>query len=148
MTPANSDEVPADEVPVTGDTAPGGGEFPLRSFLGMELTGDESGVGYAHVDITGQHHNPNGVVHGAVLFALVDTAMGKATMSTVEEPGRYCASVEVSLRFLRPVVAGRLTAEARVTKRGRHLAHLDASVRDDEGRVVATAAGTFAFLGG
>ena len=124
------------------------GEFPLRRFLGMELSGDEPGVGLAHVVIGPEHLNPNGVVHGAVLFALVDTAMGKSTMSVIDEPNRYCASVEVSLRFIRPAVAGRVTATATVVKRGRSIVHLESRVVEDDGRLVATAAGTFAILGG
>jgi uncharacterized protein (TIGR00369 family) len=122
------------------------GDFPLKRFLGMELTGDEPGVGFAHVDIGPDHLNPNGVVHGAVFFALVDTAMGKSTMSVVDEPGHYCASIEVSLRFIRPAVAGRLTATATVVKRGRHVAHLEARVLDDAERLIATGAGTFAII--
>lgn len=120
--------------------------FPLRSFLDMEMTGDEPGVGVASVDLADQHLNPYGVVHGAVLFAMVDTAMGKATMSVVDD-GRYCASVEVSLRFIRPVAEGRVTATATVLRRGRNLVHLDARVVDADDRLVATADGTFALLG-
>ncbi len=130
------------------DDADQPGEFPLREFLGMELTGDEPGVGFAHVDIGPEHLNPNGVVHGAVLFALVDTAMGKATMSVIDEQGRYCASIEVSLRFIRPAVAGRVTATVNVVKRGRTVVHLDGRIVGDDDRLVATAAGTFAILGG
>ncbi len=124
------------------------GEFPLRRFLGMELSGDEPGVGLAQVVIGPEHLNPNGVVHGAVLFALVDTAMGKSTMSVIDEPDRYCASIEVSLRFIRPAVDGRVTATATVVKRGRSVVHLESRVVEDDGRLVATAAGTFAILGG
>ncbi len=130
------------------DTSDTPGDFPLRRFLGMDLSGDEPGVGHAHVDIGPDHLNPNGVVHGAVLFALVDTAMGKSTMSVVDEPGRYCASIEVSLRFIRPAVTGRITATATVVKRGRSVVHLESKVVEDDGRLVATAAGTFAILGG
>ncbi len=128
-----------------GDEA--AGDFPLKRFLGMELSGDDPGVGLAHVDVGPDHLNPNGVVHGAVLFALVDTAMGKSTMSVIDEPGRYCASIEVSLRFIRPAVAGRVTATATVVKRGRNVVHLDGRVVDDDQRLIATAAGTFAILG-
>ena len=46
---------------------------------------------------------------------LVDTAMGKATMSVVDD-GFHCASVELSLRFIRPASAGELIAEATVVK--------------------------------
>ena len=129
-------------------STPGYGDFPLKRYLGMELTGDEPGVGVATVDVGADHLNPNGVVHGAVLFALVDTAMGKSTMSVIDESGRYCASIEVSLRFIRPAVAGRLTATATVVKRGRNVVHLDARISGNDERLIATAAGTFAILGG
>jgi acyl-CoA thioesterase len=123
------------------------GDFPLKRYLGMELHGDDPGVGYAEIEIGPVHLNPNGVVHGAVLFALVDTAMGKSTMSVIDQPGAYCASIELSLRFIRPAVAGRLLATARVVKRGRNVVHLDADVVGDDSRLVASAAGTFAVLG-
>jgi len=121
--------------------------FALQEFLGMEMSGDDVGSGSATIDLTSEHHNPYGVVHGAVLFAMVDTAMGKATMSTVDE-GLYCASVEVALRFIRPASVGRLVTEATVVKRGRSIAHLEARVHDADDRLVATATGTFAILGG
>ena len=113
----------------------------------MDLGGEGDGVAVATVDVTDVHLNPNGVVHGAVLFALVDTAMGKATTDVIDE-GLYCASVEVSLRFIRPAVGGRIVAVASVVKRGRSIVHLDARVHGDDDRLVATATGTFAVLGG
>lgn len=120
--------------------------FPLQGYLGMTLSGTEAGSGIASLTLGAEHFNPNGVAHGAVLFALVDTAMGKATMSVLDG-GLYCASVEVSLRFIRPASAGELIAEATVVKRGRSIVHLDARVHDDNDRLVATSAGTFAILG-
>jgi len=132
----------------TNDSPEEYGDFPLKSYLGMEMTGDEPGVGIATLDIGPEHLNPNGVVHGAVLFALADTAMGKSTMSVIEEPGVYCASIEVSLRFIRPAVSGRMTATATVVKRGRSIVHLEARVVGDDERLLATSAGTFAILGG
>ena len=121
--------------------------FPLQEFLGMELSGVDAGSGTAGITVGAEHANPNGVVHGAVLFALVDTAMGKATMSLLDD-GLYCASVELSLRFIRPASAGSLSAEATVVKRGKNIVHLDARVHDDDERLIATSSGTFAILGG
>lgn len=125
------------------DPAPGYGEFPLREYLGMDVGGDDAAT--AHLTTGPDHLNPNGVVHGAVLFALVDTAMGKATMNAIE-PGRLCASVEVSLRFIRPTSAGDLTAVATVVKLGKSVVHLEARVHSDDDRLAATAAGTFAIV--
>ena len=143
VTERNTESLPE---PGTGE-APAYGDFPLKQYLGMELHGDDPGTGYAEIEVGSEHLNPNGVVHGAVLFALVDTAMGKSTMSVVDEPGAYCASIELSLRFIRPASAGRLIATATVVKRGRSVVHLEADVVGDDGRLVAKAAGTFAILG-
>jgi acyl-CoA thioesterase len=85
-------------------------------------------------------------VHGAVLFAMVDTAMGKAVMSVLRE-GQVFASVDVQLRFIRPVREGELVADAVVLKQGRGVVHLDARVNDPAQRLIATAAGTFAVIG-
>lgn len=123
------------------------GQFPLRSYLGMTLEEVGPGVHRARLEVADAHRNPNGVVHGAVLFALVDTAMGGATMSVLPE-GRFCASVEVQLRFIRPVSEGVVVAEATVVKRGRNIVHLDARVHQDADRLVATAGGTFAVMDG
>lgn len=124
------------------------GEFPLRRYLRMDVDDDDVGgelVGTAHLVIGPEHLNPNEVAHGAVLFALVDTAMGKATMNAIE-PGRFCASIEVSLRFIRPASAGDLTTRATVVKRGNSVVHLEARVIGDADRLVATATGTFAII--
>ena len=124
-----------------------GTSFPLQEYLGMELSDVEMGAATATLLVDDQHANPNGVVHGAVLFALVDTAMGKATMSVIDD-NLYCASVELSLRFIRPASEGELIAEATVVKRGRSIVHLEAQVHDGDHRLVATSSGTFAILGG
>lgn len=87
--------------------------------------------------------NPHGVVHGAVLFALVDTAMGAATYSVMPE-GAICASIEVQLRFLSPAAIGtELVTDVRVVKAGSRVVQLDARVHAD-GDLVATATGSFA----
>jgi len=137
--------VPTDDDP--DPTAAGYGDFPLKRHLGMTLAGETPGVSTAELTVGPEHLNPNGVVHGAVLFALVDTAMGKATMSVVDEPGRFCTSVEVSLRFIRPAVAGSVLATAEVVKRGRHVVHVSATVVGPDDRLLATATGTFAIVG-
>jgi acyl-CoA thioesterase len=122
------------------------GDFALKRFLGMGIEGVEPGRARARVTIEDRHLNPNGVVHGAVLFAMVDTAMGKAVMSVLPE-GQFCASVDEQLRFIRPARQGDLVADAEVLKQGRAVVHLDARVHDTAQRLIATAAGTFAVVG-
>ncbi len=121
------------------------GSFPLRTHLGMEVGSSADGSGGAHLRVDARHLNPNGVVHGAVLFAMVDTAMGAAAMSVVPA-GHLCASIEVHLRFLRPVTGGELTASVEVERAGRRVIHLAGRVVDGDDVLVAAATGTFAVL--
>jgi acyl-CoA thioesterase len=92
-----------------------------------------------------RHRNPHGTVHGAVLFALLDTAMGAATMSVLDDRS-LCATIEIHTRFLEPVTGGDLTATVEVVKAGRRVVHLDGVVTDGRGRRVCQGSGSFAVI--
>lgn len=119
--------------------------FPLGDFLGMEVTDHGGGRATAMIDAGSSHHNPHGFLHGAALFAMADTSMGAAVMGLLED-GKRCSTIELQLRFLRPVVSGRLEAESVVLRAGRRIAHLESRVSDDRGRLVAVATGSFAIV--
>ena len=135
---------------VVGDTSVGAMDpttpsFPLAGHLGLVIDRVDEGRAIATLTIDERHHNPNGVVHGAVVFAMVDTAMGAAAMSMLGDD-KACSTIELQVRFLRPTVDGTLTADTRVVKPGRRVMHLDSTVTDASGRVVATATSSFAVL--
>lgn len=113
----------------------------------MSISSPGPGQGRAELTITTALHNPNGVVHGAVLFAMADTAMGAATMSVLDE-GSACASIEVHLRFLRAASTGVLITDVAVTKAGRRVVQLEGRVFDGESELIATATGSFAVIPG
>lgn len=121
------------------------GDFPLRRFLSMDIEDVEPGHAIARLEVGDELLNPNGVVHGGVLFTMADTAMGKATMTSLEK-GQFCASIEIQMRFLRPVSAGTLVADTSVIRRGLRVVHLESRILDAHGELVATAAGTFAVI--
>ena len=121
-------------------------EFPLRTFLDFTIDDGIDGEAVAALDVSDRHLNPNGVVHGGVVFTLVDTAMGRATMSVLEE-GRICASIEGAVRYLRPITGGRLVATASVLRAGRRIVHLEGRVTvDGDDRPVAVVQASFAVL--
>ncbi|MBI2168075.1 MAG: PaaI family thioesterase [Actinobacteria bacterium] len=120
-------------------------DFPIATDLGLDLDTSVPGRVVAKA-VAGEHHlNPNRVVHGAVVFAVVDTSMGGATMSVLEE-GQFCASIEVHLRFVRALEPGAFWAETEVVHRGRRVVQLESKVFGSDDRLAATATGTFAVL--
>jgi acyl-CoA thioesterase len=122
-------------------TAP---EFGLKAALGFALE-NRDGHSIAVLEISDVHLNPNGVVHGAVPFTMMDTAMGGAVMNTIVD-GRRCATIEMQTRYHRPVAAGTLTATAEVVTAGRRVVHLRAETRDSDDRLVASATASFAIF--
>ena len=84
-------------------------------------------------------YNPIGVVHGGLVCTLLDSVGGCAVQTTLPAGVGY-TSIEISVRYLRPVHAGtELTATGRVVKPGRRVAVAEADVRDAQGRLVASA---------
>ena len=80
------------------------------------------------------HFNPNGVLHGGVLMALLDTAMGHAVAALVAPEGAFNAAAQMSVHFLEPIRTGLVTARAEVKKCGKRLAVVNAV--DDESDLV------------
>ena len=85
------------------------------------------------------HFNPNGSLHGGVVMALLDTAMGYAVATLVGPDGGFNVAAQMNVHFLEPVRAGTLAATATVRKRGKRLAVVEAEATDSDGRIVAIA---------
>jgi uncharacterized protein (TIGR00369 family) len=86
------------------------------------------------------HYNPIGSVHGGVLSTLCDSACGCAVQSMLPA-GTYYTSLDLSVKFLRPVTAatGPLTCEGTVTHLGRRSALAQARLTGADGRLFAHA---------
>lgn len=95
------------------------------------------------IDLDSRHHNPGGVVHGGALFSALDSSMGSALRTL--RPTRPSVAMEVHVRYLSPVVSGRVRAEGRVVKRGRTVAVMESVARQGR-REVARASGSFYLL--
>jgi uncharacterized protein (TIGR00369 family) len=114
--------------------------------LGFVLRDGESGRSIWEYRVDPQHFNLNGTLHGGVVMALLDTAMGFAVIARIAGEGRINAAAEMSTRFLAPVRGGVLTAEATVLKIGKRLAIVEGKATDESGTLVAVASSTHALL--
>jgi uncharacterized protein (TIGR00369 family) len=92
------------------------------------------------------HYNINGVLHGGVLMALLDTAMGHAVADLVVPAGRFNAAAQFNINFLAPIKSGVVRASAEVRKLGKRLAVVEAEATDEDGRLLAVATATHSLL--
>lgn len=119
-------------------------QFPLRDLLGFHVEQAE-GESWATIDIDDRHVNPHGTVHGAVMFMLLDTVMGGATMTVVGDE-HWCSTVDIHIRYFAPCFGGRLRAHARVRRAGKRIVHLDGEVTGEDGTEYCAASGVFAVI--
>jgi len=82
--------------------------------------------------------------HGGVLMTLLDSVMSRAAGELPDAPSRTAVTVEMSSRFHSPG-RGPLLAEGWVVHASRSLCSCAARLIDEQGRLVATATGTFKY---
>ena len=113
--------------------------------FGFVLAEAEPGRVVLRMRVDKRHMQVHGAVHGGVLAALADTAGGLATYIALPRAKRV-ATIEMKINYLEAVEGGTVEAEARLIRRGRHVAVVECDIRDHNQRLVGKALMTF-FVG-
>jgi uncharacterized protein (TIGR00369 family) len=124
---------------------PGAPRIPLHELLGIHVVEAAEGRGRLEMVVTARHLRTFGLLHGGVLAALLDAAMGTATATRT--PAEHdVVTAQLNVNFIRPAWQGeQLTTTGEVVHAGRRTAVARGEVRTAEGSLVAAASGTFLF---
>ena len=119
---------------------------PSRAWewLGFRLI--EVGEGTALVEMTPTENmaNHSGFLHGGIISALADTAMGRS-LRTLKPGVTRAMSIDLKLSFIGAAKIGEeLRAAGKVVHAGRRTVVTECRVEGKDGRLVATASATFA----
>lgn len=87
--------------------------------------------------------NPFGTIQGGYITVLIDEMLSTAIASVLEE-GEWAMTAEFKVSFIRALSPGPWNGEARVQRRTRALAFLEAQITDQAGTVAVTATSTWA----
>ena len=128
---------------IRGDVPPP----PVGRLVGFRVVEVEPGCAVFEMEAGPQHANPMGTLHGGILCDLADGAMGIAYASTLED-GESFTTLELKINFFKPIWKARLTATARVVKRGKTVGMAECDVVDESGSLVARASSTCMTLSG
>ena len=116
---------------------------PYYQAMGMSLAEMEERRALLRVAIQPSHLNADGIVHGGVLPAVADGAMGNA-LRTLYGDAAQVLTAEIHLHYLRPVRGGSLLAEGRVVQSGRRLSFTEVEMQDEaSGKLLARGSGVF-----
>ncbi len=111
--------------------------------LGFRVAEVENGRVVFEATPTEDAYNPLGTVHGGFLATLLDSALGCAVHTTLKPRLGY-TTLELKVNYLRAMTAatGRVRAEGRVIQSGRRAAFAEGEIKDERGRIYATATTT------
>ncbi|HEY5075796.1 MAG TPA: PaaI family thioesterase [Pyrinomonadaceae bacterium] len=111
---------------------------PYAKLIGLELGEISRGEVSIHLEVRDELRQNQGVVHGGAVASLIDTAAAFAVLTQLELNERV-TTTDLTIHYLRPMSAGRLTATARIVRGGRRLFVLSVEVTNDQQVPVASA---------
>jgi uncharacterized protein (TIGR00369 family) len=117
------------------------GTLPLNMIaktLGYDVTEAADGRVVITAEPNDSHLNPAGTVHGGLAATLLDSCMGLAVHSTLEQ-GVSQTTLEFKVSLIRPITpaTGLITAEGVVMSRGRRIGTAEGRITDGNGRLLA-----------
>jgi uncharacterized protein (TIGR00369 family) len=117
------------------------GTLPLNMIaktLGYDVTEAADGRVVITAEPNDSNLNPAGTVHGGLAATLLDSCMGLAVQSTLEQ-GVSQTTLEFKISLMRPITpaTGLITAEGVVMSRGRRIGTAEGRITDGIGRLLA-----------
>ncbi len=120
-------------------------ESNFAKLLGFEVVEKNPGRVVLRLPYKEEFLQALGRFHGGVIFSLADHASGWASVTTLER-GDRCATLEMKINYIAPVVDESLIAEATVIHSGRTSIVVESDVKTEAGRLVAKTLATFVIL--
>ena len=117
-------------------------ELPFFKLMGLEVVDMKPGWSLTRIQFREDLCQPMGILHGGVMATLVDTGIAHALMLTdmhqqfIAEGGGI-VSVDLRVKYLRPVSEGVITCESTIPRLGRQIVHGESIVKNAEGKEVA-----------
>jgi uncharacterized protein (TIGR00369 family) len=90
--------------------------------------------------------NRGGLLSGVVSFALVDYCMGSTLWAQTTEDERI-ATINISINYVQTAVAGEIVCRTVLDRRNRRTAVMRSEVCHEDGRLLATAIGSYTIFG-
>jgi uncharacterized protein (TIGR00369 family) len=120
---------------------------PIAETLGFRLVEAERGLAVFECEPAEYHYNPIGVVHAGLAMTLMDSAMGLAFVTTLDEPVGW-TTLELKANFTRALTVdtGLVRCVGTIVHPGRRVATTEARVEDSQGRLCAHGTSTILVL--
>lgn len=117
-------------------------DVPFVQYLRLELLDLERGRATVGATAELQFLQNHAVLHGGFTASLIDSATAFAIIGHLAE-GESTTTVDLTIHYLRPIVAGKVQAKANVIRAGRRIITATAEVTNAAGQLCALASTTY-----
>ena len=119
----------------------------LAKSMGIKLLNFNNGKCSVSVKVSAKHLNAGGVAHGGLHATMLDTSLGGALVSSINI-NQWCATAQLDISYIDPAYEGdNLIAKGKVLRKGKSLAHCEGILSNSDGKIIATAKGTWIIWG-
>lgn len=119
----------------------GNGVDDLTDWLGLRWVSADT----VRLTVRPELINRAGLLSGAVTYTMVDYCMG-STLWQQRHGDERIATIGISINYVQTAREGDVVCTSAVDRRNDRVAVLRSEVRDDDGRLLATAIGSFAIF--
>ncbi|MCQ6562503.1 PaaI family thioesterase [Paenibacillus mendelii] len=116
-------------------------ESTFWGYMGCEVVRADSSRAEISLKIRPELLNMLGIVHGGVLAALMDNAMGLVVMLAC--PDERTVTANMNIQYLKSANSGMLTCEAALVHRSQRSFTLQSSIYGEDGGLLAWGSGSF-----
>jgi uncharacterized protein (TIGR00369 family) len=114
--------------------------WPFFKLIGMEVEDMRPGWSMLKVAWRPDLTQPAHIMHGGIIATLIDTGIAHAILLTDVhrlDGNSSLVSVDLRIKYFRPVSEGMIYCESTVPRLGKHIIHAESIVRNEEGKEVA-----------
>lgn len=139
-TDASADATTGADVPAaTARAASGPGSIDgISGFMGMRWDDPQT----VRLQIRPELINAGGLLSGVVTYALVDYCMGSTLWAQTTREERI-ATISISINYIQTATEGEIVCSTTLDRRNRTTAVMRSEVRDEDGRLLVTAIGSY-----
>lgn len=109
----------------------------FNELIGLRFTQASYDAVEAELNVTSDHHQPFGLVHGGVFAAIVETLASTAAAIQSLDAQTKVVGLENTTSFLKATRAGVLRARATPLSRGRRTQVWEVAIENDDGKRAA-----------
>jgi uncharacterized protein (TIGR00369 family) len=120
-------------------------QMPFNNLIGIKLTRVHPDGVTIECTLKPEIMNGAGMLHGGVTATLADSAVGIAILRHFNGE-RKITTVELKVNYFRPILAGKVTAQARLRRIGNHLCIGQVDIFDAKKNLAGIAIVTYMLL--